>query len=139
MKVHGVTPILNVSSLADSFAWFARLGWHKHWDWGHPPDFGAVRNGNTEIFLCVDGQGARGSGAPAAAFENTGGAWMSLWLDSPAEVDAVYELARSAGITVSCPPTDFPWGVRECHLVHPDGHTFRVSASMPEEPGHGHE
>lgn len=30
------------------------------------------------------------------------------------------------------PPTDEPWGMREFHLVHPDRHTFRVSA----ESGH---
>jgi len=27
------------------------------------------------------------------------------------------------------PPTDEPWGVREFHLRHPDGHTFRVGAN----------
>ena len=26
------------------------------------------------------------------------------------------------------PPTDEPWGVREFHLRHADGHTFRISA-----------
>ena len=45
MDAHGITPILNVSNLAESFAWFDRLGWGKAWDWGDPPDFGAVGNG----------------------------------------------------------------------------------------------
>src|SRR5215208_3105849 len=42
---HGITPILNVSSLPDSFTWFAHLGWEKLWDWSEPggePSFGAV-------------------------------------------------------------------------------------------------
>jgi hypothetical protein len=30
-------------------------------------------------------------------------------------------------------PTDEPWNVREFHLRHPDGHTFRVSAGLEEE------
>jgi len=31
---------------------------------------------------------------------------------------------------VPFPPTDEPWGVREFHLRHPEGHTFRVSAPL---------
>ncbi len=33
MDVKGMTPILNVSNLAESFAWFEKLGWKKLWDW----------------------------------------------------------------------------------------------------------
>jgi hypothetical protein len=39
---HRITPILNVSNIVDSFAWFERLGWKKGWDWGDPPTFGGV-------------------------------------------------------------------------------------------------
>ena len=45
MNVKGVTPILNVSNLEESFAWFEKLGWQKHWDFGDPPTFGAVVSG----------------------------------------------------------------------------------------------
>lgn len=34
MNPTGITPILNVSNLSESFAWFERLGWRKGWDWG---------------------------------------------------------------------------------------------------------
>jgi uncharacterized glyoxalase superfamily protein PhnB len=37
------------------------------------------------------------------------------------------------GITVTWPPTDEPWGIREFHIRHPDGHTFRVGAGIEEE------
>ena len=33
---------------------------------------------------------------------------------------------------VSWPQTDEPWGVREFHLRHPDGQTFRVSSGLDE-------
>jgi hypothetical protein len=36
MKAHALNPILNVSNIAESFAWFERLGWEKSWDWGTP-------------------------------------------------------------------------------------------------------
>lgn len=53
---------------------------------------------------------------------------MSWWLDSPADIDAAHALALQHGMHVSWPPTDEPWGVREFHLVHPDGHVFRIGA-----------
>src|SRR6266487_3018627 len=64
MIVHDVTPILNVSNLQESFAWFEQLGWKKHWEHGDPPNFGAVISGHSEIFLCQGGQGARGGPMP---------------------------------------------------------------------------
>ncbi len=60
MEAKGVTPILNVSNIQESFAWFEKLGWKKAWDWGDPPTFGGVCSGKVEIFLCENGQGAWG-------------------------------------------------------------------------------
>jgi catechol 2,3-dioxygenase-like lactoylglutathione lyase family enzyme len=131
MKIQGLTPILNVSNLADSFAWFEKLGWTKHWDWGDPPSFGCVKSGAAEIFLCVDAQGSRGGPLPRHLWDDdTGGTWMTWWLSSPEAVDDAHTLALRERITVTVPPMDMPWGVRECHLRHPDGHTFRVSANI---------
>jgi hypothetical protein len=90
-----------------------------------------VVSGQIEIFLCQNCQGARGQAIPQAAWDNqSGGVWMSWWVESPAEVDAVYELALQLGIPAPWPPTDMPWNVRECHIRHPDGHTFRVSCGI---------
>ena len=60
MHARGLTPILNVSDIRQSFAWFEEIGWEKGWDWGSPPTFGAVRSGGFEIFLCQGAQGGRG-------------------------------------------------------------------------------
>jgi catechol 2,3-dioxygenase-like lactoylglutathione lyase family enzyme len=134
MNVEHITPILNVSSMAESFAWFEKLGWKKKWSWGDPPTFGAVGSGKVEIFLCKDGQGSRGGPRPQhPGDDDTGGVWMSWWVLSPAEVDATHARALEQGLTVTWPPTDEPWGVRELHLRHPDGHTFRVSAGLEGE------
>ena len=76
--------------------------------------FGAVVSGEREIFLCLNGQGGRGDQ----------GMWVSLWVD---DVDAVYATCVREGLEVTSPPEDKPWGVREMHLRHPDGHVFRVS------------
>jgi hypothetical protein len=52
MNAKAITPVLNVSDVAASFAWFEKWGWKKCWDWGTPPTFGAVGSGEWEIFLC---------------------------------------------------------------------------------------
>lgn len=133
MFAHGITPILNVSDIQQSFAWFEKLGWKKGWDWGEPPTFGGVCSGNCEIFLCQGGQGGRGAGGNRPSFgpgsdeATETGVWMSIWVE---DVDAVHRRCLEQGIDVSWPPTDMPWNVREMHVRHPDGHVFRVSRGI---------
>lgn len=129
MEAHGLTPILNVSNLQETFAWFEKLGWTKGWEWGDPPGFGCVCSGRCEIFLCEDCQGGRGRSDSPHTFGPDGdgddrGVWMSVWV---ADVDAVHRRCVEQGLEVTFPPTDMPWDVREMHVRHPDGHVFRVS------------
>ncbi|MEY2758651.1 MAG: hypothetical protein RIR33_2429 [Pseudomonadota bacterium] len=132
MPVRNVTPILNVSSVTASQDWFAKVGWRAGFQWapdGGEPGFGSVCTDTAEIFPCVGGQGSRGTILPRYPGDDvTDGVWMSWWVDSPDEVDALQDRAIAQGLTVTYPPTDEPWGVREFHLRHPDGHMFRVSA-----------
>ena len=135
MNAKAITPILNVSDIAVSFAWFAKWGWRKCWDWGTPPTFAAVGSSECEIFLCQGSQGGRGKGANTTTFQQVGdeesdkGAWMSVWVD---DVDEIYRQCVAAGLDVTFPPTDMPWNVREMHLCHPDGHVFRVGKGIGE-------
>jgi catechol 2,3-dioxygenase-like lactoylglutathione lyase family enzyme len=130
MNAKGLTPILNVSDLAASVAWFEKLGWTKGWDWGTPPFFGGVCSGACEIFLCQGAQGGRGNGGVKMTFGPDGderadkGVWISIWVD---DVDLVHQRCVAQGLDVAWPPTDMPWGVREMHVRHPDGHVFRIS------------
>jgi hypothetical protein len=130
MEAKGLTPILNVSDIASTVAWFEKWGWKKLWDWGTPPTFGAVGSGKeTCIFLCQGAQGGRGRGANTTTFQQDGdeegdkGVWMSVWVD---DVDEMHKQCVAAGLEITFPPTDMPWNVREMHLRHPDGHVFRV-------------
>jgi catechol 2,3-dioxygenase-like lactoylglutathione lyase family enzyme len=134
VRVEHVVPILNVTDVEASVAWFGKLGWEPGFQWraAHegPVDFGAVRAGDAEIFLCRDGQGGRGRGAntatagPGADQRADRGAWMSIWVD---DVDALHERCLAEGLEVTHPPTDEPWNVREFHVRHPDGHVLRIS------------
>ncbi|MFZ0974542.1 MAG: bleomycin resistance family protein [Solirubrobacteraceae bacterium] len=137
-RVERVVPILNVSDIHESFAWFEKLGWRKGFEWkaepsNDAPGFGSVETANCEIFLCRDGQGSRGRGTNQRTFGPDGdetadkGTWMSILVD---DVDAIHERCVSEGLDITHPPTNEPWGVRECHVRHPDGHVFRISQSL---------
>jgi len=138
MPVRSVTPILNVSNVEASVDWFGKLGWRVGFLWPNSgkekATFGSVCSGDAEVFLCLGAQGSRGTIMPKApGDDNTDGVWMSWWVDSPAEVDAIHATALSHNMLVTWPPTNEPWGVREFHLRHPDGHMFRVGAGTQEE------
>ena len=119
-KLDAVVPILNVSNVAASLAYYVDvLGFDASWHWGHPPTFGGVRTGGGEIQFCQDGQGQRGT-------------WFSVWVD---DVDALYERLRAGGGATSAQePTTFEWGVRELNVADPDGHRIRFSMSTTLPP-----
>ncbi|WP_419167570.1 bleomycin resistance family protein [Candidatus Palauibacter sp.] len=134
----GLAPILNVSDLQESFAWFERWGWKKSWEWGSPPDFGGVTCGECQIFLCQNARGGRGRSDVERTFGPGGddaadkGVWMSIWVD---DVDSVQQRCVEQGLEITWPATDMPWGVREMHMRHPDGHVFRVSRGIDADQG----
>lgn len=117
LQARHLVPILNVANLSASFDWFTRLGWAKQWDWQGAdglPSFGAVKSGDCELFLSLNGQGGQGM-------------WLSIWVD---DVDALYEKCVRDGLEVLRPPRDEPWGVREMHVRHPDGHVLRIGTGL---------
>jgi catechol 2,3-dioxygenase-like lactoylglutathione lyase family enzyme len=135
MNALRVTPILNVSDFAQSVAWFEKLGWKKQWDWGDPPTFGGIYSGNCEIFLCEGGQGGRGRSSFKTTFGTPEeqaadkGVWMSIWVE---DVDSIHKHCLEQALEITWPPTDMPWGVREMHVRHSDGHVFRITQRLNE-------
>jgi catechol 2,3-dioxygenase-like lactoylglutathione lyase family enzyme len=129
-----LNPILNVSDIRQSFDWFEKLGWKKLWDWGDPPTFGSVGSGKFALFLCQNGQGGRGK-SELKTTKNSGemadkGVWMSIWVN---DVEAVHRHCLEQGLEVTAPSTNEPWGAREMHVRHPDGHVFRIGQDKDEE------
>lgn len=135
MIIERVNPILNVSNIQESFAWFEKLGWKKAWDWGDPPHFGGVCCGKFEIYLCLNGQGGRGKGPSRMTFGRDGdevgdkGVWMMIAVE---DVDTLYRHCLAESLDVTWPPTDMPWGMREMHVRHPDGHVLRIGRGLEE-------
>jgi ketosteroid isomerase-like protein/uncharacterized glyoxalase superfamily protein PhnB len=125
MQARQLVPILNVSNLAQSFAWFDKLGWAKKWEWqaaDGPATFAAVASGECEVFLCLNGQGGRGR--EDGIGESGQGMWLSIWVDN---VDLVHQVCIREGLEVLRPPRDEPWGPREMQVHHPDGHVLRIT------------
>ncbi len=85
--------------------------------------------------LCRDGQGCRGrgsnveTGGPGADQTADKGAWVSIWVMTST---ASTKRCLSEQLEVTHPPTDEPWGVREMHVRHPDGHVFRISRALDD-------
>lgn len=148
MPVEKITPVLNVSDIGISFEWFEKFGWERSFSWnnegliGEGPDcavenehgpagFGGICQDEVNIFLCQGTQGSQGTRMPSKpGADDTDGVWMTWWVSSKAEVDELHEVAVANDCIVTWPPTDEPWGVREFHLRHPDGHMFRVSCGI---------
>ena len=49
------------------------------------------------------------------------------------DVDAVYELALSLGLTPVAPPRDAPWRERFFHLRDPDGHELSFAKPLDSQ------
>ena len=112
-RFESMTPILNVKDVAASIDYYVdKLGFEKRWDWGSPPGFACVGRDQVSIFLCREGQGARGT-------------WISIFVQ---DVDALYEDYQRRGAMIRQKPTNFPWGAREMNVQDPDGHRLRIGS-----------
>ena len=137
MHIHHVTPILNVSDVGASIAWFEQFGWERGFTWNErpadrgrrrqptqrgPADFGSVRTGHAEIFLCLRRPGRSGRRLAQLVAADAGGRGRAARHRARARHDGDPTRRRTSR-----------WGMREFHLRHPEGHTFRVSAPLHEE------
>lgn len=108
----GVTPLLRVEDLDVSIAYYVeRLGFHLQW---RANPVASVARDRTALMLSEGDQGKPGT-------------W--LWI-STSDVDALYEELAARGATLRFPPTNYPWGSRECQVSDPDGHVIRFGADL---------
>jgi len=116
IAAEGLTPILHVRDLKEAMAYYTeKLLFERLWDWGDPPDFGAVRLGNVEIFFSQRGQGLPGS-------------WLCIFLD---DVDGYYQRIKQLGAEVIEEPRNMPWGMREMQVRDPNQHVIRFGHGIP--------
>jgi uncharacterized glyoxalase superfamily protein PhnB len=110
-------PILSVNQFKASQAYYRdALGFAIAWEHGDPPNFGAVRRSETELFMCERCQGQPGS-------------WTMIFAH---DIDALYKEFISRKAIIKMPPTNMPWGLREMHVADPDGNVLRFGASLDD-------
>jgi len=146
-QIEFITPILNVSNVPESIAWFEKIGWVRTFTWNiggviedmadqddnGVADFAGVGSGTVQIFLCLDAQGSRGGKWPMpinSIDDENGGNWMSVWASSPEDLAKLYQAALENQLQIVLPLTDQPWGSREFRLMHPDGHILRLNVVL---------
>lgn len=105
-------PILRVKDLDASLAYYEQvLGFHRDWQAG---TVASVTRDRASLMLCEGDQGHAGT-------------W--LWI-ACADVDALYAATAIAGAKLRNPPTNYPWGSRECQIADLDGHVLRFGADL---------
>lgn len=106
------TPILRVAKLDASVAYYSdKLGFQLQWR--ADPVASVVRD-RASIMLCEGGQGAEGT-------------WM--WI-AAGDVDVLYAELQARGARLRHPPTNYPWGSRECQVMDLDGHVLRFGSDL---------
>jgi catechol 2,3-dioxygenase-like lactoylglutathione lyase family enzyme len=111
-------PIFTVSSLKASQAYYRdALGFEVDWDYGDPPDFGAVHRDNGVLFMC---QGCQGHA----------GGWVMIF---HGDVDKLHDEYVKRGAIIKMPPTDMPWHMREMHVADPDGNVIRFGHGIDHD------
>lgn len=116
IAAEGLTPVLYVRDFEEAMTYYTeRLLFERLWDWGDPPDFGAVRLGKVEIFFCQGGQGQPGT-------------WLSIFLK---DVDEYFERIQKLGAEVILEPKNLPWGMREMQVRDPNRHIIRFGHGIP--------
>jgi hypothetical protein len=113
--MHSAIPILHVANLKASQNHFRDvLGFKVEWEYGEPPDFGAVRRDDAIFFLCEQCQG-------------TPGAWSFIFAK---DVDALHDELRNKNARIVMPPTNMPWELREMQVADLDGNMFRFACPI---------
>lgn len=129
MTTHRAMPILEVSDILGSIAFYTRAGFHSHGTWGEPPMFAIVQRGDVTLGLMVPRH--------AAPVHNE---WWSAYL-YVSDADALHAEFAAEGLA----PTALEnreYGLREFDIVDPDGHRLAFGAeiaSRPYGPGLGPE
>ena len=92
-RIENITPILSVTDMAASLAFYVDILGFKKAEWGDE-HFTSIHRDNTSIYLCKGGQGKPGT-------------WV--WLGFDGDIFELYEQLQSLGVKIKLQPTNFWW------------------------------
>jgi catechol 2,3-dioxygenase-like lactoylglutathione lyase family enzyme len=123
MSVQRVVPTLRMTDEARSRAFYVDgLGFHVDWTHRFEPNFPALLQLSRDGMIFYLSQ---------HVMDCAVGGLIYLFVDS---VDDWHAQLRRNGVAIELPPTDQPWGLREMHLVDPDGNRLRICTRLPRRP-----
>jgi catechol 2,3-dioxygenase-like lactoylglutathione lyase family enzyme len=103
-----LVPQLPVADVTRSLHYYRDvLGFRIDWRW--EDGFGAVSNGDVQLFFAK-----ADAPAPGACY---------CFVD---DADRLYEAYRAKGVRIAEPIGSRPWGMREFTIEDPDGHRLRI-------------
>lgn len=115
-RVENIAPILYVTDMAKSLAFYVDILGFKKADWGDD-HFTSVNRDNSGLYLCKGAQGLPGT-------------W--IWIGFDGDIHALYSRLKEAGVTIKLPPTNFSWAY-EMQVQDPDGHILRLGTDPDEK------
>ncbi|HEY7550331.1 MAG TPA: VOC family protein [Hyphomicrobiaceae bacterium] len=136
-KTAPISPYLTVKGAADAIAFYQKAFGAKEksrmpaQDGKRLMHADVTINGGT-VLLCDEFPEYGGPGAPT----NGGGSPVAITIQyaKPAEVDATFQRALSAGAKSVQEPQDMFWDARFAMLTDPFGHRWFLNAPLPKKP-----
>lgn len=114
-RFEGSTPILKVSDMSVSLAYYVRVLGFKNADWG-TDEFTSVNRDRAGIYLCQGRQGQAGT-------------WVWIGVE---DVEALHEEYKANGARIRHSPRNFPWAY-EMKVEDPDGHVLCFGSEPKED------
>jgi PhnB protein len=128
-----ITPYLTING-ADKALEFYQKAFGATDIFRHPGEDGRLFHArmtiNGGIVMMSDDYSKDHGGPPAPTPDKTAPVAVSIALDSPEKVDAMFAQAVSAGADGVVPPEDMFWGDRFAIVVDPFGHRWMLDAPL---------
>ena len=115
-RIENVTPILNVSDMNRSLAFYTDILGFEKADWGDD-SFTSINRDKMGIYLCKGAQGVSGT-------------W--IWIGFDGDIFSLHQQLKAKGVTIQLPPTNFSWAY-ELQVVDPDGHVLRFGTDPDDK------
>jgi uncharacterized glyoxalase superfamily protein PhnB len=126
-----IYPAIRYRDAKAAIAWLKRLGFEEHLVC--PGDGDTVAHAELKVAGHLIMLGSVNDDANAKSPLDLGGASASIYIavDSPQDVDAWYQRAKSIGAAIDRAPSDTEYGSREFGLRDPEGHGWSFGTYRP--------
>jgi uncharacterized glyoxalase superfamily protein PhnB len=123
VQMQRAMPVLEVSDMARSLAFYKdKLGFDAT-TWGEPPSFAIVQRGYVTLALAAVGE------RKVTVSRKTWAAYVYA-----RDVDSLYAEFTAAGIAIPHPPSNQPYNCREFLVDDPDGHMIAFGQVLDPDP-----